>query len=54
MTTESFKKKGTKGLRHAHKKKNHVKMKAETGVLPPQAKEHQRYSANHKKLGKRF
>lgn len=29
-------------------------MKAETGVLPPQAKEHQRYSANHKKLGKRF
>lgn len=36
------------------RKKNHVEMKAEIGVLPLQAQEHQGYSANHKKQGKRL
>ena len=45
-------KKGKFGDRHTQGE-CHVKMKAEVGVMFLQAKEHQRWTANHTKLGER-
>ena len=38
--TDVLLKRGKFGLRHIHRGEGHVKMEAEIGFMPPQAKEH--------------